>query len=154
MQVGPDISVSFAGAQIPASDGSPRAMLDWGRSVGARGVVLDGARAGFRAREIGRSARRDLAASMRRREIEIAGIDLWIPAEHFALPEHCGRAVEVVIQTCVLASELASLVGGRSVGRVSVMTPASIDADVLREMGDGAAMVGAEIVDHRVGNEG
>ncbi len=87
---------------------------------------------------------------MRRREIEFTGIDLWIPAEHFTGAEHCSRAVEIIHQTTELASEMASLVGGRSTARVSVMTPGSIDADLLRVMGDGAERVGSLIVDHRV----
>ncbi len=149
MDIGPDIAVSLAGVGA-IGDGSPRASLDWSRALGVRGVALDGAAAGFRGRELGRSARRDLAASLRRRELELAGIDLWIPADHFADPEHVQRAMETVVQTAELAGELSVLVGGRSLACVSVMTAASIDGQLHAAMGEEAARFGAVVVDHRV----
>jgi sugar phosphate isomerase/epimerase len=129
-------------------------MLDWARSLAARAIVLDGAMPGLRARELGRSARRDLAASMRRRELELAGIDLWIPADHFNDPDNCQRAMDTVVQTCELASELAALIGGRSHAGVSVMTMASIDEHLYSSLGAGAERHGASVQDHRAGSTG
>jgi hypothetical protein len=86
---------------------------------------------------------------MRRRELELAGIDLWIPPEHFSDPDNCQRALDMVVQTAELASELSELVGGRSFASVSVSTAASIEGQMYSAMGASALQYGATVIDHR-----
>lgn len=134
---------------MPAGSATPRSIIDWVAQQRVRGIAIDGTASGFRARELGRSARRDLAASLRRRELEFAGLDLWIPSDHFTDPEQCQRAVEAVIGGAELAAELAQLVSGRSVASVSILTPESIDPAILSALGEQASRIGVTIIDHR-----
>lgn len=112
--------MSIAGLGRGSVGGGPRAVISWAVEVGARAVTLDGALPGLRARELGRSARRDLAALLGRAELGFAGIDLWIPTEHFGAGEHADRAVAAVGEALELASELAGLAGGDAVVSVSL----------------------------------
>jgi len=154
VQIGPDIAVSVVGVAVPGGSATPRSVLDWVGQQRVRAVAIDGTAPGFRARELGRSARRDLAASLRRRELEFAGLDLWIPSDHFTDTEQCQRAVDAVANGAELAGELSELVGGRSRAIVSVMTPASIDPALLASMGEQAARFGVTIADHRAHEPG
>jgi hypothetical protein len=125
----PEIAVAVAG--LPARAGSawgvstPDAAA-WIRDQRVRGIALDAARPDCRARDLGRSARRDLAAMLRRTELELTAIDLFIPPEHYTDPARDGRAFETVQQTAMLAVELARLVGGRSRPVVSITLPESL----------------------------
>ncbi|MFK7883040.1 MAG: hypothetical protein AB8F26_02510 [Phycisphaerales bacterium] len=113
-----------------------------------RCVALDAARSDLRARELGRSARRDVGAMLRRTELELAGIDLWIPAEHYTNNEKSQRAMDTLHETIVLATELARLAGGRSRPMVSVTLPTGLgDADrtAINHLGE---RHGALIADH------
>lgn len=154
MQIGPDIAVSLSGVGLPNGNTTPRSLLAWASQQRVRGVVIDGAAPGFRARELGRSARRDLAASLRRGELELAGLDLWIPADHFTDPEQCQRAAEAVVGAAGLAGELSGLVGSGSLASVSIMTPESIEPALLSSMGEHAARIGVSIIDHRAHDAG
>ena len=124
----PEIAVSLSG--LPARTGTPWATTQqtcaWVRDQRVRGVALDASRPDCRARDLGRSARRDLGAMLRRTELEMVGIDLFIPPEHYADSARCERAMETVQQTAMLAVELARLVGGRSRPVVSLTLPASL----------------------------
>ncbi len=125
----PEIAIAVAG--LPARGGAPWGMTTpeaaaWIRDQRVRGLALDAARPDCRARELGRSARRDLAAMLRRTELELAGIDLFIPPEHYTDPLKSQRAFETVEQTAILAGELARLVGGRSRPLVSLTLPTSL----------------------------
>lgn len=77
-----------------------------------RAVHLDAARAGVRPRDLDRSARRDLASLLRRSDLVLGGLDLWIPPAHFADPARADRAAEAAILALGLAGELAGLVPG------------------------------------------
>ncbi|MBL8764329.1 MAG: hypothetical protein JNM07_08680 [Phycisphaerae bacterium] len=83
--------------------------IAWAARVGFRAVQLDAAAAGGRPRELDRSARRDLAALLRRRELVLSGLDLMIPPEHFVSPAHADRAASALLAALELASELAAL---------------------------------------------
>src|SRR5690606_13026801 len=87
-------ALSIAGVRDdPALKGAgPRAPIEAAAKAGFRAVALDASAAGLRPRDLDRSARRDLAALLRRLELAFAGLDLWIPPEHFASPEHADRA--------------------------------------------------------------
>ena len=140
------LAVSFAGLE-PGE--SVRERLSWAASCGFRGVALDAANTQTRPRELGSSARRDLAAVLRRHELTLAGIDLWIPAAHFVDPARCDRAIESAVQAIDLASELAPLAGGRAL--VSVSLPRGEGAGrAAAALAGRAAAVGAIVADHAV----
>jgi hypothetical protein len=73
---------------------------------GFRSVQLDAAEAGMRPRDLDRSARRGLVASLRRRGLTVSGLDLWIPPAHFLDPARADRAVAAVTGAISLAAEL------------------------------------------------
>jgi sugar phosphate isomerase/epimerase len=60
----------------------------------------------MRPRDLDASARRDVLATCRRHNVELAGIDLWIPAAHFDDAALAGRAIEALMTTLVLAEDL------------------------------------------------
>lgn len=150
----PEIAIALCGLAVKAGRpwgvSTPEACV-WVREQRARAVALDASRADVRARDLGRSARRDLAAMLRRTELELAGVDLWIPPEHFLDDSKAQRAMETVLQTAAMAGELARLVGGRSMPVVSVTLPGSMDERVRREIGEGADRHGAMVADHTPG---
>ena len=84
----------------------PRQAFDRLREMGFRHVQLSAAQPGLRPRELDRSARRDLAATLRRRELGVAGIDAWIPPAHFLDAARVDRAVAMVIEAIELAGDL------------------------------------------------
>ncbi len=143
----PEISISAAGylAQSP----SPKAAIEEIHAMGVRGITLDAAASDFRPRELTRSARRDLAASLRRRELEFTGLDLWIPPEHFSDATNAHRAIDAVNQAAEMSSELATLVGGRSKAVVSVVLPMEMNQTERDAIGAYAQRVGATIADHQ-----
>ena len=143
----PEISISAAG--YVARHPSPKAAIEEIHALGVRGITLDASAPDFRPRSLTRSARRDLAASLRRRELEFTGLDLWIPQEHFADANHAQRAIDAVTQAAELSSELATLVGGRSRPVVSVILPTEMNETDRQAIGANAQRVGAAIVDHQ-----
>ncbi len=143
----PEISVSAYGFMTP-SNPHPRAAIDAIAQLGVRGITLDAARSGLRPRELGRSARRDLAALLRRHELEFTGLDLWVPPEHFTSASQSQRAIDAVGQALDMAGELALLVGGRSRAVVSVLLPTDLNAQARATMGDMAQQHGATLADH------
>lgn len=145
----PEISVSGAGFRAPQAR-SVREIIDAIASMGLRGIALDATASGLRPRELGRSARRDLAASLRRRELELTGLDLWIPSEHFNDPAHAQRALDAANQALDMAGELATLVGGRSRPVVSVLLPSDLDGESRQMLGASAQRVGAILADYTV----
>lgn len=59
-----------------------------------------------RPRDLGPSARRDLAATLARHELVCAGIDLFIPPSHFSDPAQQSRAFDAVIAAIGLGADL------------------------------------------------
>ena len=113
----------------------------------ARWVVLDGTEAESRARDLDRSARRDLASTLRRLELRLAGIDLWIPERHLAEPGHADRASAAVTDALGLAGDLARLVGDGSRATVSIRTPPTPVAGVFEVLSAAAERHGAFLAD-------
>ena len=121
--------------------GDPRAALQLLADSGFHHVQLSAALPGMRPRDLDRSARRDLLARLRRIELTVAGVDLWIPQEHFAAPEHADRAAVAVLDAITLAADL---------GRVplSVRLPDGVDDHVAQEWRSRAEICGVSIADH------
>jgi len=121
--------------------GDPRAVLQRLADAGFHHVQLSAALLGMRPRDLDRSARRDLLARLRRIELTVAGVDLWIPQEHFTAPEHADRAAVAVLDAITLAADL---------GRVplSVRLPDDIDDRVAQEWRSRADVCGVSIADH------
>lgn len=108
---------------------TPRATLDWATGVGFRAVQLNAAAPTVRPRELSASDRRDLAATLRRRELAISGVDLWIPGEHFRDPSAKDRAVSALTDAVGLAADLASVSDGPPT--VSTVLPSPDDAEAM-----------------------
>lgn len=133
---------------LPSRDGGEaRARIESVAAAGYRWVQLDAAAPGLRARELSRSARRDLAALLRRCELSLSGLDLWIPDDHFASPEHADRAVAATTQALALAADLAALTTSpRQV--VSVRLPSATPDGVEQSLLDAAERFDVRIADH------
>jgi hypothetical protein len=129
-------------AAVPTS---PRARLEWAATLGFEAVRLDGAEPGLRARDLDRSARRDLASLLRRLEVSFGGIDLWIPASHFSDPAHLARALTAVLAAIELCGDLARLAEGARDATLSIRWPEAGDPGALEEIRARAETVGVAI---------
>lgn len=148
----PDISISAAGFSMPP--GSPaRATIDSIAALGVRGITLDATAPGLRPRELSRSGRRDIASVLRRNELELAGLDLWIPPEHFADPATTQRAIDAATLALEMSTELASLVGSRSRPVVSLVLPPELDSTARASLDAIAQQCGSTLADHAIMNE-
>lgn len=74
--------------------------------LGFSAVQIDATLPSLRPRELDITARRDLLATIRREGLSLAGVDFFIPAEHYSTPEHVDRAVHSATLACVLAGDL------------------------------------------------
>lgn len=135
--------------------GEVRALLSWARSQGARAVQLNAATPGLRPRDLDRSARRDLAATLRRHDLSCSGLDLWIPPEHLVEPGHMDRAVTSVLAAIDMAKELATLADGSVVtarptrsGIVSLVLPDALASEVAASISERAISRDVLIADH------
>ncbi len=145
----PEIAISAAGFAMP-SGSSSRATIDTIASLGVRGIALDATAPGLRPRELTRSARRDIASILRRHELEVAGIDLWIPPSHFTNPTTSQRAIDATTNALEMCAELAPLVGGRSRPIVSLVLPEELSESIRVTLGSIAQHHGSTIADHRI----
>jgi len=124
-----------------APSDSARGLIEWVSAEGCRGVVLDAIHPEMRPRDLGRSARRDLAASVRRAELEWMGIDVFVPAAHLASAEHSDRALAAVIGAIELAGELRTMgIGDKPV--VTLDLPDEPAEGVVRTIADAAERAG------------
>lgn len=162
----PVLSLALAGLDLAGLDAlAPgerlRAQLTFARSLGLRSVHLNAAAAGLRARELSRSARRDLASLLRRSELALTGLDLWIAPDHFLLPEHQDRAVNATLDAIELAGELSALIpppsrgagagiAGPNAARVvlSLSLPRALAADLHTSLAQRADTHNVLIADH------
>jgi sugar phosphate isomerase/epimerase len=164
MQTTPPLAISIAGLQrdprapwaTPRGDVDARAAIAWVASLGVPSIQLDASLDGIRPRQLDRSARRDLAATLRRHGLALAGVDLWIPPEHFTDAARVARALDATLAAVELASELAPLAapaGFSSVSNavVSVVLPADLADDLRIQLEAGATRCGVRLADHRLG---
>ena len=110
----PDLACSLRGlavsTDVPAT--SARGLLGWVSGLGFRAVALDATHPELRARTLDRSSRRDIAASLKRIQLCLAGVDVFVPAGHFADAEHSDRAAAAVLRAIELAHDLSALGAG------------------------------------------
>ncbi len=126
-----------------------RAALDRLSAAGFRFVQLSATQAGLRPRELDQSARRDLLATLRRRELTLAGLDVWIPPAHFSDPLHCDRAVAAVNLAIELAADLGRCPISFSLpNREGGAAPESPLPAVIQSIAAHAQRFGVELADH------
>lgn len=135
-----------------AAQGDPRAPIELAAHAGFRCITLDGAAPHLRPRELDRSARRDLASLCRRLELAVTGMDLWIPAGHFADPETLDRAANATLEAIDLLGDVTELCRATqpdaSPNVLSLTIPDAIDPstlDVILAKADARAI---RIADH------
>jgi sugar phosphate isomerase/epimerase len=120
----------------------PRKALSLVGAQGFSAVQLDATLAGIRPRELDTTARRDLLATAKRCGLTIAGIDFFIPGEHYSDPQYLDRALASAIAACVLAGEL---------GRVPVslnLPIQKVDASLVGMIADSADAHGVSLAIH------
>lgn len=108
------IGVALAG--LPDVSGpSLRAVIDRLAGMGCRAASFSCNAPGLRPRELGRSARRDLGAVLRRADLSCSGVDLFIPPKHLADPTTSARAIEAYTEAIAFTADIAQLTGAPSV---------------------------------------
>lgn len=142
----PVLSLSLAG--VAAWEASPREQLEAAALMGFGAVHLNGAAPGTRARDLDRSARRDLAALLRRLGLEPSGVDLWIPPEHLVDPARQERAMHALLGAIELAADVGELAGDRPRSAVSTVLPADLPADARATLIARADACGVVVADH------
>jgi len=140
------VGVSLVGWEDPTLPKSARAQMQWAAGVGFRAVAIDGASPETRPRSMDRSARRGLASAMRRLELTLGGVDLWIPPEHFTRSATLDRALAAVRSALETAAQIADLTGGRPV--VSLALPRGVGSETIEAMDHDAQRVGGVVADH------
>jgi len=123
-----------------------RARIEWAAGLGFRAITLDASAPGTRPRDLDRGARRGLAALLGRLDLTFAGLDLWIPPEHFTSATDSGRAVDAVVGACALAGEIATLRGAPGVV-VSIVLPEAPPADVVDALATAARAARVRLAD-------
>ncbi len=145
------LATPFASADAALRE--PRSALRAASALGYQAVQLDVSVPGLRPRDLDRSGRRDLAAVLRRLDLHLSGVDLWIPPSHFGDPANAERAISAVEQATSLVAELSTLVGpgliGPQAGRVVCVTlPSALAPDALALLSGAAARQGVRLADH------
>lgn len=120
----------------PARERNPRDLIaDIARAT-YPAVCLDATHPGLRPRDLDRSARRDLAALLRRSGLELAAIDCLIPPAHLLAAEHQDRALGALASACELAADLGALAHS-PVAVVSFESPSGdLPDEIVRELSE------------------
>jgi sugar phosphate isomerase/epimerase len=135
------LSLSLSGLSTNGSSpwgDDPRAAIDWVAALANElpalvAIQLDATMRGFRPRDLDRSARRDLASTIRRRGLACTGVDLLIPPEHFSRSDTQDRAFAAVCDALDLARSIA---GAGVVSSVTTQFPSGdlpVALDAARE---------------------
>ncbi|MEE2907143.1 MAG: hypothetical protein VX527_04840 [Planctomycetota bacterium] len=122
-----------------------RASCDRLHREGWQAVQLSAAMVGTRPRDLGSSARRDLLATLRRVELVAAGIDLWIPREHYLDAATVDRVVSAIDAACSLAADL-----GIATLSVQLPEPDAMEPEAREAIHTSAAHRGVILADHRL----
>lgn len=102
----PNLAVTIHPLSLADEPLSVREAIASVAALGYRGAQLNAADPATRPRDLGPSARRDLAATFARHELACAGIDLFIPPSHFSDPAQQSRAFDAVIAAIGLGADL------------------------------------------------
>lgn len=144
------LAIALAGLDGELRASGVRSMLNWAGGLGFEAVAIDASHPETRPRSMDRSARRDLAAAMRRAEVASAGVELWLPAAHLDDPNKADHAVGALLAALELAADLAALTQGQPclvtavrTGRDGAISPGASEALGLLTARAGA--IGAEI---------
>ncbi|MFW6060130.1 MAG: sugar phosphate isomerase/epimerase family protein [Phycisphaeraceae bacterium] len=86
--------------------GTVRAGLERIAGRGFATVQLDATLHGIRPRELDRQARRELLGVVRRRNLRLGGVDLFIPRKHYLEADHVDRAMSATVAAIELAADL------------------------------------------------
>jgi len=101
--------------------------------MGYSAVHLPISAPGLRPRDLDATARRGLRTLLRRRELQLAGMDLWIPPGDFVEPSRSDRAASAVMAAIELSADLGRSSGGGSPGDrragISLLLPVVGDHD-------------------------
>ena len=127
-------------------DGSVREAVALAADLGYRAVQLDATHPQTRPRSLDRSARRDLAALLRRHQLRCTGLDLWLPPAHLAEGQDIERATEAIVDAIGLVRELMGLVEARAI--VSVVLPAEVNPEAMAVIEAAARRHEVAIADH------
>lgn len=130
------------GPLVLATGKPPRKALVSIAEQGFAAVQLDATLPDVRPRELDATARRDLLATAMRSGLVIAGVDFFIPAEHYSDSQHVDRAVESAIAALTLAADL---------GRVPLslnLPVGKADASLLQMVADHADAIGVTLAIH------
>ena len=103
--IGPLVEMAIAGG-ASMGEAAAGAFRQVGR-LGYRSVAWPAMTPGLRPRDLDATARRGIASELRRHELTLASVDLWIPPGHFLDPEHLDRAVTAVEAAVAFAGDLA-----------------------------------------------
>lgn len=147
----PRFSLSLAG--LPVFEGAPwspgpKDAIAWAATLRAQAVQLDATAPSMRPRELDRSARRDVAAVLRRHALEFSGLDLWIPPVHFTDPSQMDRAAGAVLAAAELAADLATLTSCPDAAIVSFTLDPKAPDDLALSLRTAADRFGTTLADH------
>ncbi|MBX3365276.1 MAG: hypothetical protein KF866_10985 [Phycisphaeraceae bacterium] len=142
----PPLALSMRGLAPPAERHSARSIIDSIAAFNVHAVQLDSTHPQLRPRALDRSARKDLAALLRRAALRIAGLDLWIPLGHFRDPSGVDRALDAVHAACAMTADLRDF--GIADPVVSLALPPDALPVVLPEIARAADRHGVTVADH------
>lgn len=141
----PALALSIADWSGPCANFTPRRRIETVARWGGRGVQVDATLGGIRPRELDRSARRDLAALLRRLGLAFSGVDLFIPPGHLTDSRRVDRAVAALASACVLAADLSRFTASPHAAVVATRLPERLDPRVLDALRHAADRAGATI---------
>lgn len=139
----PRVANGVAGALdfVPAGSDA-RTFFVWARELGYEQVQLDLTQPTLRPRELDGSARRDVAKTIVRSGLQLAGVDLFVPPADFLDAARVDRATSAVLAAIECGAEL------RSGCVVSLVLPAGLDVGVLQAIAAQAERFGVRVADH------
>lgn len=141
---------------LGALPGDVRRSLDRIAALGFRCVQVTATQPGLRPRDLDGSARRDLLGTLRRRELAVSGLDLWIPASHFRNPAHVDRAVGAAVAGIDLAADLGrcpvsmTLPPAKQHADDEPDEPSAVAVEAVQAVVDAAHRAGVPLADHHV----
>jgi hypothetical protein len=139
--------LTLAAALGGLEDAAPDALRRLSR-MGYAAIHLPITQPGLRPRDLDAVARRGLAALLRRLELSLGGLDLWIPPGDFVDPGRSDRAASAVQAAIELSAELRRLTEGGSAGSrgagISLLLPSAAGSDDALRTLLGALLASAE----------